>query len=82
MIKKGTKEFIREHVNPRTAMFTPYKVAHGPKKHEKVGNIRITIGRFGDGEEFIKVEDWKSLAEAHERTDKPWTGATTFADIA
>ena len=82
MIKKGTKELIREHVNPRRAMFTPYKVAHGPKKHEKVGNIRITIGRFGDGEEFIKVEDWKSLAEAHERTDKPWTGATIFADIA
>ena len=52
------------------------------RKNEKVGNIRITIGRFGDGEEFIKVEDWKSLAEAHERTDKPWTGATIFADIA
>ena len=79
--RKDSGEWIREHVNPRTAMFTPYKIALGPKKSEEVGSVRITVGKFVDGKEFVKVEDWKSLTEAHERSEKPWTGFTMFAKM-
>ena len=69
-------------MNSRTAMFTPHKVALGPKSGEAVGNVRIIVGNFMDGSEFLKIEEWKHLADAHHRTDRPWIGATIFAEMS
>ena len=73
------REWMRIHVNSRTAMFTPYKVALGPKTGEAVGNVRIIVSYFIDGSELLKkLKHW---ADAHDRTDRPWTGATMFVEI-
>ena len=68
--------------HPRTAKLTPYKVALGPKRYEKVGNIRIIFGRYIDGEDFWELDEQTKLADAHQRSFKPWTGATMFADVS
>ena len=82
-LKHGDRgEWTRIHTNPRTAKFTPYKVALGPKRHEKVGNVRIVVGKFIDGEDFCEIDEWTKLADAHQRSFKPWTGATLFVDMS
>ena len=40
--------------------------------------IRITEGRFIDGEEFKRVDTWTARATAHLVMRAPWTGKTTF----
>ena len=81
--RDGSKynEWVRIHVNSRTAMFTPYEVAFGPKRGEAVGNVRIIVDNFMDGNEFLQMEEWKHLADAHDRTDRHWIGATIFAEM-
>ena len=82
-LKHGDRgEWTRIHTNPRTTKFTPYKVALGPKRHEKVGNVRIVVGKFIDGEDFCEIDEWTKLADAHQRSFKPWTGATLFVDMS
>ena len=82
-LKHGDRgEWIRMHTNPRTAKLTPYKVALGPKRYEKVGNMRMIVGRYIDGEDFWELDEQTKLADAHQRSFKPWTGATMFADVS
>ena len=68
----------RLHRKPRHTLFTPMKVAGGPKNAATVGNIRVTVGYFKDGQSFCKVDKWKISKEPHERITKPWTGMTMF----
>ena len=70
--------WIRHHTTPRRALFTPYKVAKGPKRDEMVGAIRVTVGNYVDGEEFVRVEGWNELREPHELLEKMWIGVTMF----
>ena len=70
--------WIRYHTTPRRALFTPYKVAKGPKRDEMVGAIRVTVGNYADGEEFVRVEGWNELREPHQLLEKMWIGVTMF----
>ena len=69
----------REHHKPRFALFTPMKVAKGPKSAADVGKWRITIGELANGQSFFLVDEWKKAANPHELLSQPWTGATLFA---
>ena len=69
----------REHHKPRFALFTPMKVAKGPKSAADVGRWRITIGELANGQSFFLVDEWKKAANPHELLSQPWTGTTFFA---
>ena len=34
-----------------------------------------------DASAALAMKEWKHLADAHDRTDRPWTGATIFAEM-
>ena len=72
--------WTRQHNKPRRAMFTPMRVAGSPQNGGCVGSVRITIGRYANGERFEIVDDWKTADEPHMMLRKPWTGVTTFVN--
>ena len=57
------------------------KVALGPKGQDKVGNVRITLGTYLDGSEFVEIDEWKNLEDVYVRNGKPWMGSTMFVDV-
>ena len=74
--KGGSKDGVITtiHIKPREALFTPMKVARGPKDAKAVGSI----GRFEDGEKIVVRDDWKISKDPHRRLRGAWTGSTTF----
>ena len=68
-------------MNSRTAMFTQFEVALGPKSCDVAGNVSVIVGNFIDGSEVSKFEEFKRSVEAHNRTDKPWIGSTIIAEM-
>ena len=70
----------RQHRKPRFALFTPMKVARGPKTTAAVGQWRVTVGELANGQEFFNVDNWKAAAEPHELMGQPWTGITYFVE--
>ena len=70
--------WTRRHAKPRVALFTPMKVAGGPQNGLAVGEIRVTLGHYADGQTFSRADLWKELKDAHSLRAKPWTGCTTF----
>ena len=56
------------------------KVARGPKSRLDVAEIRITKGKYIDGQEFEKIDLWKQTPDPHELLHLPWTGVTQFLD--
>ena len=68
----------RRHSKPRYALFTPMKVAKGPKSAAAVGKWRITIGELANGQELFRIETWKTAVNPHELLAAPWTGTTYF----
>ena len=71
-------EWKRKHVKTRAALFTPMKVAGGPRNGLAVGEVRVTVGQYVGGSEFRRVDLWKNLEDAHSLRPEPWTGHTTF----
>ena len=69
---------VRAHAKPRECLFTPMKVAGGPKVGNKIGRTRVTFGQFEDGEKFTMRDDWKKSDEPHRRLRSAWTGYTVF----
>ena len=57
------------------------KVALGPKGQDKVGNVRITLGTYLDGQEFVEIDEWKHFASVYVRNGRPWTGSSLFVDV-
>ena len=66
------------HTRPRTALVTPVRVAGVPPV-KALTALRVTKGKFvGSGEDFVKVDNWTSRAEAHRELPREWTGSTWF----
>ena len=72
--------WIRMHTTPRTALFTPSKVARGPANLDKISNTRITVGVYESGEKFRVEDEWREKKRAHMQLSSPWTGTTTFTN--
>ena len=70
--------WTRHHTQSRNTLFTPSKIAHGPKDMDKLLGIRVTIGKFKDGEQFFHIDDWKDDEVAHQKLRQEWTGTTVF----
>ena len=70
----------RRRSKQRFAIFTPMKVAQGPKSAAAVGKWRITIGELANGQEFLHIDNWKTAANPHELLGQPWTGITFFTE--
>ena len=54
------------------------KVAGGPMQSQMLEGLRLTIGQFKDGENFVVDDDWKNSSDPHRRLKQPWTGCTVF----
>ena len=68
----------RIHARPRRELFTPLSVSGGPSV-KRLLSVRITSGRFLDnGEQFQRIDFWKTRSSAHKQLERPWIGATTF----
>ena len=72
--------WTRKHFKTRNVLFTPMKVAMGPKFSKDVGDLRITDGVTLSGERFFRRELWKDSANPHERVE-PFHGYTTFINL-
>ena len=58
--------WLRCHRKPRQSMFTPMKVAGGPKNACQVGGMRISILReVSTSDWHMIVDDWKTSVEPH-----------------
>ena len=75
---KDAELLVRVHRKPRSCLFTPMKVAGGPSNAASVGACRVTVGRYGDGTSFRRVDDWKVASIPHQPMRREWTGTTTF----
>ena len=71
-------EWKRRHIKTRAALFTPMKVAGGPRNGLAVGEIRVTVGQYVGGSVFRRVDLCQNLEDAHSLRPEPWTGHTTF----
>ena len=77
--ERGSKgKWVRIHATPRRCLFTPLKVAKGPKEQGELSELRVTNGRFANGEQFTFVDQWASADNAHRILKQPWTGRTMF----
>ena len=74
--------WIRRHAKPRLALFTPMRVAGGPRNGLAVGEVRVTMGRYTDGKDFRRADLWKKLEDAHDLRPMSWTGRTVFMTTA
>ena len=70
--------FVRRHDKMRECLFTPMKVAGGPKAAEELQGYRCTIGRYKSGQIFKIVDDWKLSKTPHQRLQEAWSGHTIF----
>jgi len=77
---RDERQWMRRHSKPRRCLFTPIKVPSGPVAVNEIGRIRITEGKFENGEEFEIVDDWRTFEERHDNLGRPWTGRTTFTE--
>ena len=71
-------KILRHHTQARRSLFTPAKVAHGPKDLERILPVRVTIGQFENGEKFCHVDNWCDEKTAHAVLKDQWTGTTIF----
>ena len=70
--------WTRRHAKPRAALFTPMKVAGGPRNGLSVGEVRMTMGQYVSGGTFKRADLWKDLEDAHSLRPESWTGYTRF----
>ena len=72
------KQWSRIHLNPRRALFTPYKIARGPGRKTKLKTMRTTEGTTELGQKFKIVDDWTDPERSHRLMTVAWIGKTTF----
>ena len=75
---KDGRLFVRRHNKWRECLFTPMKVAGGPKAAEELQGYRCTIGRFRSGQSFKIVDNWKTPKAPHQRLQEAWSAHTIF----
>ena len=69
--------WIRLHRSPRSSLFNPRRVPHGPGKRSRLSVIRETIGIDENGQRFVKSDDWTD-PQAPKSLPRRWTGITIF----
>ena len=70
-------EWHRAHRTPRRALFTPHRVAGGPRPGAVMITKRVTRGRYlGSGEEFVIEDDYADPVNAHRVLANAWVGST------
>ncbi len=74
---KEDERWIRIHDKPRQHKFLPGKCAGGPEEKEIEGYMRMTIGRYQEGDVFITKDEGHDDKD-NDRTSRPWTGYTIF----
>jgi len=67
----------RQHRKWRSELFTPIRVQGAPPGRA-LTSVRITEGKYEDGQAFRKVDSWTTRSTAHLRLDRRWIGSTTF----
>ena len=67
----------RVHARARRELFTPLGVGNSPPA-KALQSVRVTEGRFENGECFRRIDSWKARSEAHADVGRPWTGTTKF----
>jgi hypothetical protein len=67
----------RVHKRSRCELFTPLGVGGSPPARA-LQPVRITEGKFDDGEYFKRIDSWKTRSDAHSDMGRPWTGVTQF----
>ena len=76
-------DWARAHHKARRTLFTPMKVAKGPRKVDEVGRVRVTLMENRIDEKVktiqLKVDDWRSQENSHERSET-FTRWTMFLD--
>ena len=72
--------FERQHRKPRFALFTPMKASRGPNTAAAVCQWRVTVGELANGQEFLRIANWKAAAEPHEMMGQPWAGISYFVE--
>ena len=72
--------WTRVHSKPRSALFTPCRVARGPARPDLLDGYRVTKGIAANGEKFEIRDDWRDGRKSHRALDKPWVGITTFVN--
>jgi hypothetical protein len=67
----------RVHRKWRRELFTPIRVQGAPPGRA-LTPVRITVGKYEDGEHFRRVDSWTTRSSAHLRLARRWTGSITF----
>lgn len=81
--ERGEKgQWVRRHSTPRSALFTPFRVPHGPGRKTRLAARRETIGISESGEPFHIIDDWTRKSLAHRLMPGKWTGMTVFKVMA
>ena len=71
------RRWVRLHKTPRTALFAPRGIPHGPGKKSRLWHIRETIGIDEAGQKFTVLDDWTESRTPPVRSRR-WTGITIF----
>ena len=71
--------WVREHRKVRRSLFTPMRIANGPKSDTHFLKIRETRAVNAiTMRTFRVVDDWTQSSNSHKVLDFPWIGKTTF----
>jgi hypothetical protein len=70
----------RQHSTPRVSLFTPYKVAKGPKARVPLSHVRFTYGTTESGKTFEFHDDWTLPSRKHYVLEEPWVGYSIFTE--
>ena len=68
---------IRRHVKPRRMLYDPFQ-CKGARKLGSLTSIRVTHGRFEDGTEFTRQDNWICKSVKSLDMGQPWVGRTIF----
>ena len=71
------RRWVRVHKTPRTALFAPRGIPHGPGRKSRLSNIRETIGIDEAGTKFTVLDNWTESRAPPVRSRR-WTGVTIF----
>ena len=74
----GKDGITRTHNRERYCLFTPMKVAGGPKNGAAIGDVRVTKGVYSNGMDFCHIDRWKTAKDPHRAMLLPWRGTTSF----
>jgi hypothetical protein len=75
---KDHYNWIRVHVVPRYALFTPHGTRNGPTNPDRLRETRRTTCYLPNGEQTLLEDNWK--VDGHRPLTIQWTGTTEFEE--